>query len=803
MNRSFAVFVIALLTVSCLWPAEAAYEGAGLHWAAFTCMIGAGLSIATIRQIRHAEPDTATLRPAGTPASTFRWCMADTGWILVAAGHWVSTAMLFQRRGDLRSAINLSLEWLGLLVAWFLLRLMLSSTAGRHQLAGAMVVVSTGLAVCGIWQHHVVYKDQAAWYRSLRTELEDQSSRTDAASTLRATQILREMRGAEIPMEGTQRFLWEQRLLNSSEPVATFALANTLAGILAVSVVLICGSLLHFLQLHGPRQKIALMAIVTCFALLTYCLILTKSRTAWAGCGTGIVWLLISQRRRDNWVIAEQITKAGAAIAIVSLLIAISFGAIDREVVLESPRSLQFRLFYWIGTAGMLRESPVFGTGPGNFRQSYLTHKVPETSEEIRDPHNLVMESWTSGGLIALSGVLICGIALVLAMNAWRKESAAEVDGIDGKEVPHLKQRFPGSLTSGIVGGCFLHAAWQWLNGADPVNDSLPWIIIPAVALPLSTFRLERILSLSPTIAQAATLTLGIHLMGAGGFEIPTTMLFLAACLAACTGQYRNAELIPEREASGIMNKSATSISGGWIANEGRHRWKAITANSLIAIGCTVGVYLTTAFGMIPVMKVGNLTASGNHLQTQGDYRAAAAAFRAAAAADSYSVTPRQRLAELEAYRLAVTLNSSSKNLQSVDEMISAALAACDDWMQADPRNPAVYRLRASILISAGKLTDDETSSEQALASQNKVVRIYPSSAADWWRLAELQLEIIANTENPDPKLVATTVQTAEQALLLDGINRQWGHVDRFLTETQLATLKSVVEGNPDGLRIP
>ena len=58
--------------------------------------------------------------------------------------------------------------------------------------------------------------------------------------------------------------------------------------------------------------------------------------------------------------------------------------------------------------------APTFwwGVGPGNFAGPYVKYKLPEASEEILDPHNLLLEVWTTGGFWAVAGLvgaLACG----------------------------------------------------------------------------------------------------------------------------------------------------------------------------------------------------------------------------------------------------------------------------------------------------------------------------------------------------------------------------------------------------------
>src|SRR3990170_3588062 len=102
--------------------------------------------------------------------------------------------------------------------------------------------------------------------------------------------------------------------------------------------------------------------------------------------------------------------------------VAAASGGLDIQVISEAPKSLRYRVQYWCGAAAVLRESPVallFGTGPGNFRQHYLRHKLAESSEEIADPHNFLLDVWASGGMIAVAGlsVFLGAVAAVACRN--------------------------------------------------------------------------------------------------------------------------------------------------------------------------------------------------------------------------------------------------------------------------------------------------------------------------------------------------------------------------------------------------
>ena len=48
------------------------------------------------------------------------------------------------------------------------------------------------------------------------------------------------------------------------------------------------------------------------------------------------------------------------------------------------------------------------GVGPANFAMPYLRHKLPQASEEIQDPHNMILEVWATAGIFARPGSSAC-----------------------------------------------------------------------------------------------------------------------------------------------------------------------------------------------------------------------------------------------------------------------------------------------------------------------------------------------------------------------------------------------------------
>ena len=220
-------------------------------------------------------------------------------WILVA-GHVVSTAVVFRTGGDRRAALNMAWEWLGLGVTFFLLRQIVPAQGpgageeGREKNRGrgagsspgdgsanrlAMIVATIGvvLAGLGIWQHYVYYPRAYEEYRGIESEL-DKLRENPAGNARRIGELELKLQANGVPSEKAGRRQFENRLRFSNEPFGPFALANTFAGFLFVAIIL-AGDL--FRAARRPLTKSGAIAWAAVFLLLVYCLVLTKSRTAW------------------------------------------------------------------------------------------------------------------------------------------------------------------------------------------------------------------------------------------------------------------------------------------------------------------------------------------------------------------------------------------------------------------------------------------------------------------------------------------------------------------------------------------
>ncbi len=132
-----------------------------------------------------------------------------------------SSAVWALRTGAPRPAVNMMWEWIGLGVGYFLVRQLLVESREIRAIVVVMIGLAAALSCFGLEQYFIsLPADQARWIK-------------DPDGVLRNA-------GVVAPPGSRQRVLFEQRI-NSTEPMATFALANSLAGFLAPWLVVTLG----------------------------------------------------------------------------------------------------------------------------------------------------------------------------------------------------------------------------------------------------------------------------------------------------------------------------------------------------------------------------------------------------------------------------------------------------------------------------------------------------------------------------------------------------------------------------------
>lgn len=766
MRALTATATISLLTAEFLWTTENAASGEGLYLVVLWLAVAAGCCFFVWRNRR-------------TGNSGIRLNAADWGILLIVSGHCLSTTGVFLAEGDRRSALNLTAEWIGLSAAWGLLRWLSFQRDFRQAAVASLCAVSVGLGAYGIWQHHIFYPQQAEWYATRRTALDDA-----IRSGIGSAGIVAEFQAEQIPLDGPARILWENRLLSSTEPFGTFSLANTLAGILAAAVVLLVSQAVAR-PAARPRTLAEILWFGSAILTVSYCLLLTKSRSAWAGAVLGLLVLVVLRSGHTRlktlfrWGMLAGILAGSVTTA------ALVAGILDKEVILESPKSLQFRLFYWFGSLRMLREHAVLGAGPGNFRQLYLMQKLDESSEEIRDPHNFLVDAWSSSGLCGLWGTALIVVFLYqtlrqMSVNRAHNMCSDQVPPGSGVQSAERQREYSTSFAiRGMAGGFLLHAVWVWLNGYDLTMDQVSKLLLVTGLFSYVLLPRLRFLSDGGSSGIAAAISLCVHLLAAGGFEMPAVMLTVFVGMTQ----------MPSADGS-VATGGVSSVRGaGWLC---------------VSCGCLGMCFTIANWGVRSCLAVERASSAGEFelISGRGD-RSAIAAFRKATESDPWSVPPRQRIAELEAYRLKemeqqILISTDKGTYEQLSALyrvqFSLAMKACEEWLVADRRDVNVIGLRGRCRLSAVRVAEKvgekgvDDLLEAGIYDLQEVTKLYPSSIEAWVDLVE------GYGLDRSGKSASRQRSAAARALKLDQINREWGHRELCLSEEAVELLKSVAE---------
>ncbi len=710
------------------------------------------------------------------------WNLFDVSLALLIGGHIVGAIMILKGAGDKRAALNMLCEWIGVGATAFLFRQLCSpapepavdvaAAAHRTLFGGMIVALAMSISGLGIYQHLVVYAELGKEFREIEQKwdrLQAKQTSSDPRVAAERAQLQLKMAQLQIPEDPNDRETWRNRVLNSSEPYGLFALTNTLAGLL-LPVELLLLSLFW----HGARRREPLWMLVStavAAAVVGYCLLLTKSRTAYVGLGVGLIawtlgelwtwWLArgipVSAAagpvavRRPFARRAGMLTLAGFLLVAAMIAAAWQSGGLDRLVLSESGKSLRYRLEWWRSTVEMLkerRENWVWGIGPGNFRQNYLPHKLPESSEEIADPHNLVLDVWANGGLMALLGLLGLGLATIQAVAQGSVQRAGADPRKDGRADQPVRAEGPRwrlpfhPVVWGLVFGIF---GALTLDG----NEDLSAVLAGAlVALLLVMPLLERVGW--PVVASfAAAAALAVHLCGAGGIALPAINQWLIL-LAAC--------VVPRGEARAGAERLA-----GWIRS--------------VAGVCVVCLFSLCWWNFSTLVTTeGHVAAGRERLYRDHDPERATSAFRAAAKSDPWAALPHELLAAVSAQRAGDPRQPDAALFDRAVEEQQAAIAR-------DPLGFTGYRALGLMYLQRFSRTNDSADARLAARWLSEAGRRYPN-------LAALQAERAETLWKGELKLEASLV--AQRALDLHAASVKAGHPDKQLKPERLRRIQAI-----------
>jgi hypothetical protein len=684
-----------------------------------------------------------------------RWARCGGLWTwglaLLTVGHVVSGLAVVVTEGQKRAALNGLWEWvsLGVAAVWFQHRA--SSSSFRRTFRITLIASAVGLSALGIWQRwvsHPALGQAVVEFDALEVKLPslEGMDRQRAESRLKT---LRETLGAEYESLDPQgRNAMRQRLLESSEPLGRFALTNSLAAVLLVALWLAVGEAIVVWRDRGAVATVGLEAnrwarfgLSGAALLIAFVLYLTKSRTAAVGGAVGgVIAAVLGSRGRSSaalyWILL------GFGLLGVVAIVAWGAGGLDRYVLTEAPKSLEYRTEYWFGAWRVVQDHPWLGVGPGNFRQHYLGHKLAKSSEEVLDPHNFLLDCWTAGGLLAIAGL----IALIVAcLMAYRRVIA---EGESASDSRGWRSSAPAIV---IIAGVVL-AGFGWL-----LEGSAEWEpgLTLAVAV-LAAVGLNRIVPVDSSTdgdpgeiaTQGAWFALSVHLLGAGGMEMPA-IIQLWLCLSS-------------------LIVAPRTVRGGEL------HWPpwAPSATTAAFLAALIGQWVTATGPFLTSRAHVNLARSEASLGSR--FERIDAELRKATVADRFDPEPWRQRGQVAFREWTRTREGNWFNL---------AIECQGEAIRRDPRHAHDYRALAEMRLDRFGVDHRPRDAESAVTAARQALALSPNHLASRRTLADA---LDAAGQKEEAK------EAARATVELDALWHSLGHYDKLLTEVERKRMKEM-----------
>ncbi|MGD9722818.1 MAG: O-antigen ligase family protein [Pirellulales bacterium] len=606
------------------------------------------------------------------------------------------SALYNAQHGTPRNSINMLFEWLGMGLVYFLTRQLVRTPRETRALLAIMVALAVAMAGYGFYQVFIGFPSTRAAYAA------------DPDAALRDA-------GQWFPPGSAERLHFESRL-ESSEPLATFALTNSLAGFLVPWFVMLLGVILALLMREsrggaaaagsGQESRAMLAARIAglsaCAAAIGGCLLLTKSRSAYVAAVLGVVLLPVFDSVARAALRKQRLMLAGAGLLVLlACVVAAILGGVDFAVLSEAGKSLGYRLEYWQATVSMIRRVPGLGVGPGNFQDFYTQFKLPRSSEEVRDPHNFLLEIWATAGSFAAVAML-----QALGVLAWRTRRANDSPAPESETATRgaaaMSARGAAALAES-ADGAPSSVALELAGGAT--GFLLAFLIGPSVGLPFTLSQMAGGLligsavialvwpwiqqgRLSPRLLSLGVLVLAVHLLAAGGIGYPGVAGTFWILLALAFNETEAAGVVSAPAGPSAGSTAASSVLWGPGTKERaepprrRLAW-APAVGLLVMCGAGVACYWL-AYGPVVNSHAAMMRASDPALSESARINFLVDA----AAADPLSPEPWTALAEIELARLKRRENQQDPQaidafLKSVTKVVELRPYSAATWRQA------------------------------------------------------------------------------------------------------------------------
>ena len=659
-------------------------------------------------------------------------------WLAVPAGLFVAGAVLSTAcAADKSSALVRAAEMTGLWVGLFALVQALRSDAQRRFLLASLLAAAVLSAAVAIHQGTIGLAQTWEYFQEHREEI--------------------------LAARGIEPGSWMERMFVGrffGGVQASLGHPNVLAAFLTLGFFVAVGLAREKWSEAASRGARAVaVAIAAAAVVCAVGLVLTQSRAGEAAVVVGLYWLAVAWRVRRRRV-RIGLYLAPLAVAAVALGVATQ---IEHPAVAGALTTLRYRLDYWQATLAVLCGGWDTGVGLENFGLHYLEHKLPWAPEEVADPHNMLLATWSSLGLAGATALVLLAAA---AIRVWIRGAGPARDGEaatgpaagagGARGEPLLALLVPALAVAAPVVVLFFSLGWYVGVGAVAVVTMIVGLgaaeepsrlevsgrplraLRTACIVALAAFALEEQIGtaiLEPPTAWAMLLVLGVSLGPGRG--------------SAWRGEGRGAPAVvfsapPQGGTAGLSSRvQGTAQTPSTAGQAGRGTQHEGTPSGYGPAGLAIGLPLRSLL-MVSAMAVCFLYAAclilpvgrEQSLLTLGMYAGVNDAVGEAALREAARVNPVAWEPAMIRGRLWQDEIKETEG-PAVAMAVERAIAAYRDALARQPRLRRAYLALADCYLALPGATGDRKALEAARTCLESAAWLYPTDIRTRLRLAE------------------------------------------------------------------
>lgn len=688
---------------------------------------------------------------AGSPGR-MKWTGLEVGWLVLAVGALGSCFVA----GQQRLAINGAIDWLCYPLLAMLLAQLLDSSWRRRVALAVVLAAGAAQAIECAEQVFLSFPDTRADYEEKKAEF---------------------WASQGVELDSSKVVLFEQRL--KSQEATGFLSHSNVAGSVLALCSLACAALAVGLRgARGDAAKTNPAPSAAAWALaaaLAAAVLLTNSRGAIASLIlAGAVWAIAVRCR--PWIDhhRRRVFIGGWTLAAVGILAVIGHGLYHGSL---PGSSLNFRWQYWETSAAMIGDHPLFGLGAENFGRHYTQYKSIGSSEEVANPHNLLVHLTANWGLVGLAG----GVLMLLGAS-WRMLGTTPAP-TDPPRIDPTREVAPAWVWAAALLAAVPLGRRLLAGSHDPaylyyttIVTGFGWAVGLAVAWPRRGRGEPMERAIGAGLACALLAFLVHDLINFALFVPGAATTFFAAVGILSAWVRRDAAALPDRPAAVPTAAPQAAV--------GR---RGATSAALLAVAAAMAAVVWSA--AVPIGRAGSLMQEADAL---GPDPRAPDLYALAATADPLDPTPLVKLARWA----AAAAGAPGVDADGRRRMVELAVTSIQAARRRDPQQGALPRFEAQVHRTAAA-AGDPSHYEPAIAAAEEARKLYPEDPQVHELLGTLRLEAGLALHRAD--LLQQAVSDLREAIRLDDARPPWEFIRRH-TERQRTEIEAKIREAQEGI---